>query len=288
MSSDDEGEVAHILAAVTTNTRLPVATPLTFMQRVLKQPWGAIIVIVALLGTHFRLQLRGLLQQIMPSTFEWLKTKVASFNDSAVQEAKPSGDTTKQQKVVVAKLIAMGAKVYGSMHCSWTRRQLEIIGVDIKSSLFVDCDTDGTSCANIQAFPTWTIQGKTEPGFLPLDALEMIADGVLLAAFKKPLPITTTVHVDDAAQDDGSTPVEDDDDVVPVQPVIPVAAALSDEATESPIRVANAETPIVVTTEVVTPSVPIDVSTIALASDAAVVVGVQQEPITDAIDGDLD
>lgn len=141
--------------------------------------WGVFCVVIAIVVTQFRPQLEHYFKELSPIV-AWARNKLSGQATPAAG-AEPS---KKDQLLVVSKLSAVGAKVYGSMHCSWTRRQLEVIGVDVSSDLFVDCDKHPTECAKIQAFPTWSIQGKTEPGYLPLDALSMITDGLLLAAYK--------------------------------------------------------------------------------------------------------
>jgi hypothetical protein len=175
--------------------------------------WGIICVVIAIVATQFRPQLAQLMKELGPLLL-WLRQKLSGEKGAAVVDTSTN---VKEQQAVVAKLTAMGAKVYGSMHCSWTRRQLEIIGVDITSELFVDCDKDPTQCANIQAFPTWSIQGKTEPGYLPLDALGMIADGVLLKAFK-------SAEVDRELQG-----VESSADVVEIAPEVVEMAVVAPE-----------------------------------------------------------
>jgi hypothetical protein len=148
--------------------------------------WGVVFILLLVTMTQVRPQLITILRQYAPSFAEWVQKKTGVIMGLFGPTASEKKGGKKEQQVVLAKLVAMKARVYGSMHCSWTRRQLEIIGVDVTSELFIDCDKEGAKCQNIQAFPTWTIEGKTEPGYLPLDALGMIADGVLLSAYKDP------------------------------------------------------------------------------------------------------
>jgi hypothetical protein len=157
----------------------------TMVQCIFSQ--ATFLVLLLIFGVaHLRPQLFGVLSEYIPA-LEWFRTRIGGLLDpSGVgKPGIPKDGLKKQQTVLVAKLAAIKARVYGSMHCTWTRQQLEVIGIDTSSELFIDCDKDGSLCSNVQAFPTWTISGRTEPGFLPIESLSMIADGVLMASYKE-------------------------------------------------------------------------------------------------------
>jgi hypothetical protein len=242
----------HLMNEMSDNAKISSMLQKKPIRQSMMSQWGIICVVIAVVATQFRPQLAQLMKELGP-VLVWLRQKL--YGEKGAVGGAPTN--VKEQQVVVSKLSAVGAKVYGSMHCSWTRRQLEIIGLDVTSELFVDCDKDPTQCANIQAFPTWSIQGKTEPGYLPLDALGMIADGVLLKAYNSQAAVGSEPEV--VAPD-----VEDEE-------ASPEVVAVAPEVVE--VVAPEVVAPEVVAPEVVAPAAvaPAAVAPVAVAPEVVAV-----------------
>jgi hypothetical protein len=128
MSSGDEEdqEICPMMPANTktsgqvVTTHSSITASITTVAHHMLSQWGIVIVIIALGMSHFRPQLLDIVQKMSPSAFAWLNEKFLSMSAAGSAVQTPAAPSTKAQQVVVAKLSALGAKVYGSMHCSWT------------------------------------------------------------------------------------------------------------------------------------------------------------------------
>lgn len=63
-----------------------------------------------------------------------------------------------------SKYDSSGIKVYGSMGCSWTVKQLDYLKDKSKKYEFIDCST-GTCPDFVKGFPTSVVNGKTIIGY---------------------------------------------------------------------------------------------------------------------------
>lgn len=73
---------------------------------------------------------------------------------------------------VLKQLIDNGATFYGASWCGYTKKQLAELGItetESKGLDYVDCEQQEELCSskNIDAFPTWQINGQMYPGYYP-------------------------------------------------------------------------------------------------------------------------
>lgn len=73
---------------------------------------------------------------------------------------------------VLQQLIDAGATFYGASWCGFTKKQLAELNIteaDPRGLDYVDCDNQEELCATkqIEAFPTWQINGQLYPGYYP-------------------------------------------------------------------------------------------------------------------------
>lgn len=88
--------------------------------------------------------------------------------------------------IVMRKLVALRAKLYGVSSCGWTVRQLaEFAAVEKNATadLYKDCSDRAACPSHVTAFPTWEIDGNVmPPGYVKLEVLNAQADALLLLA----------------------------------------------------------------------------------------------------------
>lgn len=88
--------------------------------------------------------------------------------------------------IVMRKLVALRAKLYGVSSCGWTVRQLaEFAAVEQNATadLYNDCSDRAACPPHVTAFPTWEIDGNVmPPGYVKLEVLNAQADALLLLA----------------------------------------------------------------------------------------------------------
>lgn len=72
----------------------------------------------------------------------------------------------------LAKCIGSKSTLYVQYGCPHCRTQEELFGDDISYLKMVDCYYDRDKCSNIQATPTWVIDGKQYMGVQSLDKLK--------------------------------------------------------------------------------------------------------------------
>ena len=84
------------------------------------------------------------------------------------------------------RLKAAGWRVYGAQWCGWTRKQLEVLGVN---DIYVDCEKE--ACEGVDGYPTWKRGAEVVSGFKPAEALERmcgqaqdLADRLLAAGWR--------------------------------------------------------------------------------------------------------
>lgn len=163
---------------------------------------------------------------------------------AAMEHAPEKLDTPEPPSVdpamVLRKLKALNARLYGVQSCGWTVRQLEVFGTAKAAAreIYVDCAeaSESDACAKVSHFPTWEIKGKMmPPGMVALEVLNAQCDSMLVVAMEKmkaakeedddasqlqtpppsspskpPATDDTTVYDDDA--DSPAEPAEQDDE----------------------------------------------------------------------------
>ena len=78
--------------------------------------------------------------------------------------------TTQTDPTILKELIDAGATFYGASWCGFTKKQLAELNIsetDSKGLDYVDCEKQEEFCRekNIEAFPTWQINGEMYPGY---------------------------------------------------------------------------------------------------------------------------
>lgn len=100
---------------------------------------------------------------------------------------KPTSDNTTSTDLASLrrKMQVIGVKVYGSMKCGWSVKQHQLLGITAADNIFVDCDQNPDQCGDVQAFPTWEINGIRRAGFMNINAVRDLLDGILQDTFTK-------------------------------------------------------------------------------------------------------
>lgn len=101
--------------------------------------------------------------------------KALTDTDTADSNAHPAANregnmARTDPKEVLQRLVSAGATLYGAGWCGYTTKQLEALGIteDNTHGLdYVSCDTDEEACRSkdINAYPTWQINGQIYPGY---------------------------------------------------------------------------------------------------------------------------
>lgn len=99
---------------------------------------------------------------------------IANFTPK-LAETKTSQDNTE----ILQMLINKQATFFGASWCGFTQKQFDELGIsaeDTRGLDYVECASDDDRCVseNVEAFPTWKIDGQLYPGFQELSKLKML------------------------------------------------------------------------------------------------------------------
>lgn len=74
-------------------------------------------------------------------------------------------------------LTSKGVKMYGTEWCGYCKKQKENFGASFQYVDYVDCDESKDECieAGIRGYPTWNINGESNPGLKDLETLASLA-----------------------------------------------------------------------------------------------------------------
>lgn len=94
--------------------------------------------------------------------------------------------STDAEVALAQHLTESGAKMYGAYWCPHCRDQKNLFGKEaFQDVTYVECEADATKdkpepekceAAGVQSYPTWEIDGKLQPGTIPLERLASLSD----------------------------------------------------------------------------------------------------------------
>lgn len=86
-------------------------------------------------------------------------------------------DDGEESDVPLGELLTKSdATCYGAEWCGFTKKQLSELSDEASAFTYVDCEVEKDRCndAGINAFPTWTINGKRHEGFMSKPRLQQV------------------------------------------------------------------------------------------------------------------
>lgn len=125
-----------------------------------------IIVILVILAVIFGI---GYLIKNVQQPKEQVAQKSVSQTNQELDIKTPKNETSLESLARCLK--EKGAKFYGTSWCGYCTRQKEIFGEAAKYLPYVECAGDQNQLAeecqkaDIEAFPTWVINGEKKPGY---------------------------------------------------------------------------------------------------------------------------